>query len=368
LPALDRDATADVCVVGLGGSGLSAISELLVLGRTVVGVDAGSVAGAAAGRNGGILRAGASLSYHDAVAALGHDRARRLYALTAGEIDRMERETPGAVRRTGSLRVAADDAEWTDCLRQLDALRGDGIDAVEQDGPFGRGVFVARNASLQPVTRARTLAQRAMRSGAILFEHSAAISFSGNEVVTQRGRVRCGAVIVAVDGGLEDLVPSLTGIARTTRLQMLGTAPDPDLRIPCPVSMNRGYDYCQQLPDGRIILGGGRDRAMDREWGAPGDPSGEIQDYLDGVLRRRIGSRAEVTHRWAARVAYTPDGLPVFGEREPNLWVTGAYSGTGNLLGALSGRAAAQHAAGSPTPESAELARLLAEPAAARAC
>lgn len=39
----------------------------------------------------------------------------------------------------------------------------------------------------------------------------------------------------------------------------------PAVQIPCPVSFNHGFDYWQQLPDGRIALGGGRDRAMDRE-------------------------------------------------------------------------------------------------------
>ena len=41
LPALEGDVTADVCVVGLGGSGLTAVHELESRGATVVGVDAG---------------------------------------------------------------------------------------------------------------------------------------------------------------------------------------------------------------------------------------------------------------------------------------------------------------------------------------
>lgn len=75
LPSLAGEVEADVCVVGLGGSGLSAVLELLRLGRSVVGVDAGSVAGGAAGRNGGLLLAGLAAFHHDAVAALGRERA-----------------------------------------------------------------------------------------------------------------------------------------------------------------------------------------------------------------------------------------------------------------------------------------------------
>ena len=48
-PALHGDAGADVCVIGLGGSGLSCVGELLALGRSVVGLDAGPIGGGAAG-------------------------------------------------------------------------------------------------------------------------------------------------------------------------------------------------------------------------------------------------------------------------------------------------------------------------------
>ena len=68
LPTLQGPVDADVCVVGLGGSGLAAVHELLALGRSVVGVDAGIVGGAAAGRNGGFLLAGPADFHHDAVA------------------------------------------------------------------------------------------------------------------------------------------------------------------------------------------------------------------------------------------------------------------------------------------------------------
>ena len=41
-PALEADVTADVCVVGLGGSGLAAVAEAQALGVRVIGVDAGA--------------------------------------------------------------------------------------------------------------------------------------------------------------------------------------------------------------------------------------------------------------------------------------------------------------------------------------
>jgi gamma-glutamylputrescine oxidase len=49
-----------------------------------------------------------------------------------------------------------------------------------------------------------------------------------------------------------------------------------------------------------------------------------------------------VSHRWAATVGYTQDALPVLEEVRPGVWAIGAYSGTGNVIGALCGRAVAE--------------------------
>ena len=76
LARLEGDVEVDVCVVGLGGSGLACVGELVRLGARVAGVEAGRVGGGAAGRNGGFLLAGLALFYHDAVARYGRETAR----------------------------------------------------------------------------------------------------------------------------------------------------------------------------------------------------------------------------------------------------------------------------------------------------
>ena len=135
----------DVCVIGLGGSGLTAISELLALGRRVVGIDAADVAAGAAGRNGGFLLGGTADFHHDAVAAIGHARALRIHQLTLEEIGRIAEQAPGTVRFPGSLRIAESDEEFADCARQRDAMRADGIPVEDYDGPIRpRAVFSGR--------------------------------------------------------------------------------------------------------------------------------------------------------------------------------------------------------------------------------
>lgn len=351
LPALAGDVDADVCVVGLGGSGLTAISELLSHGVKVVGLEAGTVAGGAAGRNGGLLLAGTAMFYHDAVASLGRGRARRLYELTLREMDRITAGTPELIRRVGSLRIAADEAEWDDCLAQLRAMTADGLKVELYSGPEGRGLLFPRDGVFQPLARCRALACRVREAGAQLFETSPARTLSGGEVTTPNGRVRCRAVVVAVDGRLETLLPELVGRVRTARLQMLATAPTAEISLPRPVYLRNGYEYVQQLPNKRIALGGFRDRGGEAEWESTGRPSEGVQGRLERFLRDDLEVSAPITHRWAAPVGYTENGLPVLEEVRPKLWAVGGYSGTGNVVGALLGRVAARLAVGAAAPE-----------------
>jgi glycine/D-amino acid oxidase-like deaminating enzyme len=346
LPALEGDLEADVCVVGLGGSGLSAVGELLELGQRVVGIDAAEVAGGAAGRNGGFLLAGLARFYHQTVAQVGRERAKAIYQATLEQIERMCQQTPEVIRRVGSLRIAADEEEYRDCLEHLQALRADGFAAEPYEGLEGRGILIPSDAAFNPLLRCRLLAQRYLREGALLFEHTPALEIGAGGVRTSGGTIRCRKVIVAVDGGLERLLPELAGRVRTARLQMLATAPAPEVRFPRPVYYRWGYEYWQQLPDGRVALGGFRDQGKEEEWTHEAHPGGVVQERLERFLREHLGVRAEITHRWAAAVGYTPSGWPVLEELRPGVWAIGAYSGTGNVVGAILGRQVARLAVG----------------------
>lgn len=358
LPSIDRDVTADACVVGLGGSGLAAIHELLSCGATVAGIDAGLVAGGAAGRNGGFLLAGIADFHHDAVARHGRPRAVALYRLTIEEITRMAAETPEAVRLTGSLRIAASDEEERDCRAQYNAMRTDELPVEWYEGVEGTGLLIPTDGVYQPMHRCRMRARDAVSRGARLFERSAATEISGDEVRTPQGRVRCAMVIVAVDGALARVMPELAPAIRSARLQMLATAPTDEVCLTRPVYSRWGFDYWQQLPDRRLVFGGFRDVVEAEEWTESSEPTLRVQGLQEAFLREQLRITAPVTHRWAATVSYSAGGLPILDEIRPRVWAAGAYSGTGNVVGALCGRAAAQMALG----RAPALADLLREP------
>jgi gamma-glutamylputrescine oxidase len=346
LPLLEGSTTADVCVVGLGGSGLAAIAEAVAQGLDVVGIDASSVAAGAAGRNGGFLLAGLAGFFHRCVDQLGGELAAGLYQRTIEELARMEAEHGARVGRNGSLRIAAGAEELADCAEHLQALRRHGFPAEPYSGPEGEGLLIPTDGTFQPLDCTRAEAAAVRRGGARLFERTAASELRRGRVVTERGTISCGVVVVAVDGGLERVLPELAPRVRTARLQMLATAPAPDVRFPRPVYWRHGYEYWQQLANGAIALGGFRDRGGEAEWTHLPVPGGVVQELLEDFLRRRVRTSATIVRRWAGCVAYTGDGLPVLEAVREGVYAAGAYSGTGNIVGRLCGRAAARLALG----------------------
>ncbi len=342
LPPLMSDAESELCVIGLGGTGLTLIDEALARGvRSVIGIDAQTVGAGAAGRNGGFLLAGTSEFHHDAVRRLGRDQALHYAHRTAAEITRFAEEFPGLVRVTGSLRIAASREERDDCDLQYAQMRADGLPVERYRGPEGEGLLFPTDGVFQPLARCRTLAARLLTRGAQLYADTRAEQIAAGAVHCTRATIRARHVVVAVDGALERLLPELSGEVRTARLQMLATAPAPEARFPRPVYKRYGYDYWQQLPDGCVLFGGGRDTTPDTEWTDDATPSGAIQDYLTRTLRSDLGVHAEITHRWAGLVSYTETGLPICRALGDGVWALGGYSGTGNVMGAVLAREAA---------------------------
>lgn len=349
---LSGPTTADVCVVGLGGSGLAAVGECLARGLTVVGIDAGRIAAGAAGRNGGFLLGGPAPAIHDAAALWGDDVALGCYRDTLAEIDHLETLLgDDVIRRVGSLRIAGLpgsgpaardidlDADIADCEAQFAFMQAHGLPVKKYDGELGRGLYFPRDAAMNPVRRAMGLASL-YGGGARLHEHTPAVDIRAGAVATPAGVISAPVVIVAVDGRLDVLLPQLAGRVRTTRLQMAATEPAPRGILPCPVYANRGYDYLQQDDAGCIFAGGGRDRFRDAEWGVDAEPTAPVQGWVDALIGRVCPDMPRVTHRWAASVGYTPDEKPLVTAVDTGVVACGGYSGTGNLMGPLAARAA----------------------------
>jgi glycine/D-amino acid oxidase-like deaminating enzyme len=346
-PQLTTNLEADLVVVGLGGSGLTALLHAAQRGLNVIGIDSDRIAAGAAGRNGGLLLAGIADFHHNVRKDLGVDRATALYKHTLDEMDRIEATTPEAVSRIGALRIGElnpgeDSEELIDTYAHRDALLADGFPVEDYEGEQGIGILIPTDGTFHPAKRAVLLAKLAQAAGAQIFTHSPAIKIESGLVTTEHGSIKAKHIVVAVDGNLGKALPAIADQVQPTRLQMISTAPETKIKMQYAVYVRQGWDYWQQLPDGRIAIGGGRDLALEQEATDVVEPTQIMRDYLERKLED-LGVTAPIEHHWAAIVSYTNTGLPMVKEVQPGVWAVGAYCGTGNVVGALLARSAIDH-------------------------
>jgi glycine/D-amino acid oxidase-like deaminating enzyme len=98
-------------------------------------------------------------------------------------------------------------------------------------------------------------------------------------VHTNRGDIECEHVVYASNAFTSGLLPELKEIIVPTRGQMIVTSPLKNFELPMNVWINRGYEYLNQRPDGRLCAGGMR-------WKADGKESGVFDD---SQVNKKVG-------------------------------------------------------------------------------
>jgi gamma-glutamylputrescine oxidase len=352
LPDVRVPGSADVAVVGGGITGCACALALAEGGLRVVLHEARELAGGASGRNGGFALRGGAMPYDSAREWLGAAPARHFWEWTERSLDRLAELSGDALRRTGSLRLAADEEERAELRSEFAALREDGFAAEWLDGdeldPPVRGRFAAAilhpsDGTVQPARATWQLALQAAEAGVQIREHSR---------VDDPAAVEADQVVVATDGYPSGLLGRLEGSIIPTRGQMLATEPIPERIFDRPHYGRHGYDYWHQAPDGSILAGGFRDADLASEFTAEEATTPTIQSALEAFLAELLGWAPRITHRWAGIFGLVPDLLPVVG-RVPGsdrLWVAGGYSGHGNVLGLACGELVAAAILGRDAP------------------
>jgi gamma-glutamylputrescine oxidase len=346
-----REGPVDVAIVGAGVTGLSCALTLAENGLRVRVHEARTVASGASGRNGGFALGGGAMPYHLARAELGAEPARWLWELAERSLDRMEGLAGDALRRVGSLWLAADEQERDELLQEHAALNEDGFAAEWIDEPSGPpaglyhgAILHPRDGALQPARWVRRLAGRAAEAGVELREHDRVESLDG---LAER------AVVVASDGYPSGLLPAIDAIVQPTRGQVIVTEPLDELLYERPHYARHGFDYWQQLPDRRLVLGGRRDRDLEAEATSEEATTPTIQSALEEFATELVGRTPTITHRWSGIFGSTPDQLPLVGPvpGQDGVWVSRGYSGHGNVLGLACGELVANAILGRGEPE-----------------
>jgi glycine/D-amino acid oxidase-like deaminating enzyme len=326
----------DIAVIGAGITGCACAAVLALEGKRVRVYDARGIGEGASGRNGGFALRGAAARYDVARETYGADAARELWQRTGQALDRVELLAGDAFRRTGSLRLAADVEERVEIRVEYEALLADGFAAEwREELPhlrqhFRGAIFHPTDGAVQPARFVQRLVERAADAGA---------AFADHHRVESPDDLDADQVVIATDGSGRGLLPELDEALWPARGQVIATAPLSDRLFDCPHYARQGFDYWQQLQDGRIVLGGFRDFSILTEMTDEETTTEPIQEALDAFLAELLGELPQITHRWAGIFGLTQDLLPLVGPvpGHDGVWVAAGYSGHGNVLGLLCG-------------------------------
>ena len=351
LPVVRLEGPVDVAIVGGGVTGCSCALRLAEAGMRVRLYEARAIASGASGRNGGFALRGGAMHYDVARATFGPERAAAFWRLTERTLDRMAELAGDAFRRVGSLRLAADEQERDELRAEHDALLADGfavewVDELPErlTGAYHAAIVNPDDGALFPGRWVRRLASRAVEAGADVREWTWVASL--DELDAEQ-------VVIASDGYRSGLAVELDDIVRPTRGQVVATEPLPRLLYGRPHYARYGFDYWQQLPDGRLVVGGRRDVTLEADFTAEEATTAPVQAALEALVQDLVGYLPAITHRWSGIFGTSPDDLPLVGPvpgRE-GVWVSGGYSGHGNVLGLAAGDLVAKTILGGHEPE-----------------
>jgi gamma-glutamylputrescine oxidase len=134
---------------------------------------------------------------------------------------------------------------------------------------------------------------------------------------------------------------------------VIATEPLEEAPYPRPHYARHGFDYWQQTPDNRLVLGGRRDASLETEFTNDETITDAIQRELTAFATELLGEEPTVEHRWPGIFGSTDDSLPLVGPvpGQDGVWVSAGYSGHGNVMGLACGELVAQAILGTPAPE-----------------
>ncbi len=229
-------------------------------------------------------------------------------------------------------------------------------DASDEAGRFGfRGVgALLKNeceGSLDPGRLVRALLARAWAADVPVLTGCAVTALEttagGARVRLANGAaIEAGRVLAATNAFAAELLPGLAVVPG--RGQVLVTEPRPDVALRGTFHYDRGYAYFRQLPDHRLLLGGGRNLDFAAEETTAPGLTGRVQTYLEGLLREVIvpGPLPRIDYRWSGVMGFGPALAPLIDWVRPGVLAAVRCNGMGVALSAGTGWQAAEQLSG----------------------
>ena len=364
-PALDRNLTVDVVVIGAGITGLTAAYLLKRSGKKVAVIDRRRCGGVDSGLTTAHLTCVTDADLSDLVKHFGRDHAQAAWdaGLAAiAQIDRIvSREDIDCewswvsgykhvpVGATGDARRRLEEEARTAIDLGFDARF---LDAV----PFAGtpGVEYGGQAKFHPRKYLSALAKLIDGDGSHIFEHteSEEVKEEPLSVIAKGHTLSCDYIVIATHTPLMGKSSTASALGLQTKLYLYTsyvvggrlpkeTVPEAlywDTADPyhyLRIDPHRDFDYA--------IFGG-----QDHKTGQESDTRARYA-ALEAEARRALPG-LDITHRWSGQVVETNDGLPFIGETSSKQFAATGYGGNGMTFGTLAGMMAHDGATGRRNP------------------
>ncbi|GIT90031.1 gamma-glutamylputrescine oxidase [Jannaschia pagri] len=344
-------ATADLCVIGAGITGLSAALHAAEAGMSVIVLDAQRVGWGASGRNGGQVGSGFNWDQDRLEARLGPKAARALWTVAEEAKSLTKRlihaHAPAADLRPGILSAVRTEAElagyaeWAEGMNRDYGTAYTALDRSDLEHRIGTtayagGILDPSAGYCNPLAYTLGLARAAAAAGVRIHEGSE-VTRIGDRVETAAGAVTARFTLLATNGYAPHLLAKTAARVLPINNYIAVTAPlktppfDPSLEPPAVADSRFVVNYFWQTRDGRLVYGGGE--SYGRRF--PSDIAGRVRRNL----RRVYPHLADVafSHAWGGTLAVTATRLPYVAEVAPGVFSAGGYSGHGLALSALCG-------------------------------
>jgi len=327
--------SCDIAIVGAGLMGLALAYFLRKKGcDRVIVLEKEYIGFGASGRNAGFLISGMAEPYCRLVVGMGHDPARLMMQATLENHDLIE----SAIRsldikcdysRAGSFHLATTEVERRELAESVELLRADGFGGtfVSPDnigdrirfGKYAGGYFNPSDGCLDPFAFVKGLA-----AGSSIYEGfeveeirrgAGGVELAGKEktIFSEMAVLTTNAYSPLIDPFFKDIIFPVRG-------QMLAAAPAAtDPLGDSTYYANFGYDYFRKSSQGAILMGGLRNRYVDKEIGYDDETNPVLQSGLEEYVRRNFGiDQYKIICRWSGIMGNTIDGLPLIGSLPHN--------------------------------------------------
>ncbi|MEU4242795.1 FAD-binding oxidoreductase [Actinoplanes sp. NPDC026619] len=366
-PPLDGDLTVDVAIAGGGYTGLWTAYYLSQVAPelSVAIVEAEYCGFGASGRNGGWASGLFPVSEAKLTRRFSASRAASMHEALADAVDEVGRAAAAEgidcdYAKGGTITLARTPAQ----LRRQRGTTGflDAAAASEICGATGvlGGVYSPHCAALHPAKLVRGLAAAVEARGARIYEGTRVQRIARGLVATDRGSIRAGTVVRALEGYTARLAGHRRALAPVYSL-MIATEPLPESdweriglkRRETFADERHMIIYGQRTADDRLAFGG---RGAPYHFGSRVDPSYDrvpaVFDSLAATLTEMFGITPEIAYRWGGPLGIPRDWMPSVGLADGMAWA-GGYVGDGVAAANLAGRTLADLISGTESDRTA---------------